>query len=231
MDSNSDRPSGTEKIDTVPPPPGEDDAYSAPTRVGTLPAAVLELMKSKEAEKKAAEKKAQDASPQVDTKKEPKVPAKPIGQALDDAVEALFAERADAPVPPQAGASAVPAKAEERAQPPAAEAIAGGDEEEDVATMLFNHPQNAGAKPQAPSTPAQAEVEPAPVSGPAPTSSALRNGSGEVVSQDILSPEPIASPLAPPPLPTTGASASPAIIGLAVALAVALVAVVVLALR
>ncbi len=32
------------KLDTVPPPPGEDDAYNAPTRVGPLDPAVLEAM-------------------------------------------------------------------------------------------------------------------------------------------------------------------------------------------
>ncbi len=33
------------KVDTVPPPPGEDDAYSAPTRVGEMPPEVLEAMR------------------------------------------------------------------------------------------------------------------------------------------------------------------------------------------
>ncbi len=42
------------KVDTVPPPPGEDDAYSAPTRIGPMAdVAVQELMR--QAEQHAAE--------------------------------------------------------------------------------------------------------------------------------------------------------------------------------
>ena len=39
-------PEGT--LDTVPPPRGCNDAYSAPTRVGTLPEQVLEAMRLRE---------------------------------------------------------------------------------------------------------------------------------------------------------------------------------------
>lgn len=33
------------RVETVPPPPGEADAYSAPTKIGAMPAAVLDDMK------------------------------------------------------------------------------------------------------------------------------------------------------------------------------------------
>lgn len=47
------------KVDTVPPPPGESDAYNAPTRIGPMAAAVIgEMIVA--AERAAAERAAQD---------------------------------------------------------------------------------------------------------------------------------------------------------------------------
>ncbi len=41
--------------DTVPPPPGEDDAYSAETRVGALPQGLLDALREIRAEESAAQ--------------------------------------------------------------------------------------------------------------------------------------------------------------------------------
>lgn len=69
------------KVDTVPPPAGEDDAYSAPTRVGPMAAAVVEEMmvasvrKAAEltavAEEKAAASKRKAAAEAVERKTTP----------------------------------------------------------------------------------------------------------------------------------------------------------------
>lgn len=51
------------KVDTVPPPPGEDDAYNAPTRIGPMAeVAVQEMMRQARA---AEETAAQSARPPV----------------------------------------------------------------------------------------------------------------------------------------------------------------------
>jgi hypothetical protein len=52
-DDDDDKKDGIYKVDTVPPPPGEGDAYSAPTKVGPMAAAVVEEMMHA-AERKAA---------------------------------------------------------------------------------------------------------------------------------------------------------------------------------
>jgi hypothetical protein len=65
----SEEEDGIYKVDTVPPPDGEDDAYSAPTRVGVMPESlVAEIMHAAELksaalrEKKESQKRAASAS-------------------------------------------------------------------------------------------------------------------------------------------------------------------------
>lgn len=45
-DEKEDEQDALYRVDTVPPPAGEDDAYSAPTRIGELPDSVLEQMRA-----------------------------------------------------------------------------------------------------------------------------------------------------------------------------------------
>ncbi len=54
-DNNQHSEPAIHKVDTVPPPAGEDDAYSAPTRVGSMAAAAVEEL-MRQAEKTAGER-------------------------------------------------------------------------------------------------------------------------------------------------------------------------------
>jgi hypothetical protein len=69
----TDRPQA--QPDTLPPPPGEDDVYSAETRVDPLPKELLELMRSSRAE--AAKSKAEAPPAASSTAKTPVVPPPP----------------------------------------------------------------------------------------------------------------------------------------------------------
>jgi hypothetical protein len=101
-------------VDTVPPPPGEDDAYSAPTKVGDVHPAVLEAMK------KAGVNF--PAKPEATAKREkapkPEPPAK--AQATGDAMPRLFEETGEDDQPTKLAARATPdgvADAETSAEP------------------------------------------------------------------------------------------------------------------
>src|SRR4051794_20920636 len=94
-DEKPDEP-GIYKVETVPPPAGEDDAYSAPTKVGPMAdAAVRELMQA--AERRAAE----------------------LSQRLADKKAAAAKDAKDAPASGASGASAAAAAPAAAAKPSA----------------------------------------------------------------------------------------------------------------
>ena len=82
---------GIHQIDTVPPPPGEDDAYSAPTRVGAMPPEVLEALRN--------------AGINMDKKSAPRVPAAPVPRPAVAAPRPAVAE------PPKVSVESVAAEA------------------------------------------------------------------------------------------------------------------------
>ena len=145
-------PGGVYKIETVPPPAGEDDAYSAPTKVGPMgDAFVKNLMK--DAEQRSAElaRKEKDAKAKADGPPPSKAPAKsgPVS-----------APPASAPV--SAGGTALPKIYD--------------DEDDDGATVL-SPKAKPPAMPQRPSplhvtnddaAPALANAFPPAEGGPAP---------------------------------------------------------------
>ena len=77
MSDDDDKEDGIYKVDTVPPPAGESDAYNAPTRVGPMAAAVVEEMMH------AAEKKAAELSQRAEAKR-----AEPSTRSPDSAGKA-----------------------------------------------------------------------------------------------------------------------------------------------
>jgi hypothetical protein len=68
------------RIDTVPPPPGEDDAYNAPTRVGTMPPEVLAAMKDARPPSQPPTK----AAPPAESPGPPSLSSRPPGEGDDD---------------------------------------------------------------------------------------------------------------------------------------------------
>jgi predicted component of type VI protein secretion system len=80
------------KVDTVPPPDGEGDAYSAPTRVGPMAGAYVEelLAQSKRSEELEAKARAEKSTPP------PPAPSSTEGEGVDPAklsnVESLTAQ-------------------------------------------------------------------------------------------------------------------------------------------
>lgn len=117
-DSKQKQDAGVFSVDTVPPPPGEDDAYNAPTKVGDVHPAVLEAMK------KAGVNF--PAKPEAPAKAE--APAKPA--AAEGDMPRLFEEGGEDEVPtklaalatPEGVVSAAPA-ASSASSPPALDAV------------------------------------------------------------------------------------------------------------
>lgn len=104
------------RVDTVPPPPGEDDAYSAPTRVGEMPPEVLEAMRAaglgmdkKSAPKVTAALPRPAAVPHFDASEKAKT-SDPAPAAPAPSAPALVASApAPAAIAPAVAASAAPA--------------------------------------------------------------------------------------------------------------------------
>jgi hypothetical protein len=79
----SDNDEGIYKVDTVPPPQGEDDAYSAPTKVGVMASAIVgELLMQ-------GQREADAPSPEAEVKTVP--PPPPVVEAVN-VVEATKVE-------------------------------------------------------------------------------------------------------------------------------------------
>ena len=127
MSEDNDQKKGAEdgifRLDTVPPPAGAGDAYSAPTRVGEMPASVLDMMK------KAAIEGTQ-LKPLTLPKKSSNPPADvevELGQADIMPVSQKQPAAADESAPasaPASAPSATPAPAAARkSTPPAAAAV------------------------------------------------------------------------------------------------------------
>lgn len=113
---------GIYKVDTVPPPQGEDDAYNAPTRVGVMASAIVgELLA--QGERDAAEAK---AHPENDVKTTPPPAKAPEPVATDDDEESsgpVSSPLAIPSAPPsEAPPKPEPAKAVARREPAAEEA-------------------------------------------------------------------------------------------------------------
>lgn len=97
-----------ERVDTVPPPEGEDDAYNAPTRVGKLPDELLDAMKDILAEA------AGDETPPAARAEAPSgapAAAAPSGAAPAAAPSGAPPAAAPSGAPPAAPSSAPPAAA------------------------------------------------------------------------------------------------------------------------
>ena len=107
-DENDDDDGAIFKVDTVPPPAGDGDAYNAPTKVGPVSAeAWVELIKQADAEGKKsveADKLLGDASPNSQRPKTTSTPAEappsskkpaPAPPSDDEAVPKLFDEDVD----------------------------------------------------------------------------------------------------------------------------------------
>jgi hypothetical protein len=106
MSRNDDDAGGVYKVDTVPPPAGSGDAYSAPTKVGPMTSVLVQEMmhaaKAKadaKAEAKALEKKLSAASAQA-TARNPRFAGVPIG-AVPRAALGPPIPRVDAVDPPE----------------------------------------------------------------------------------------------------------------------------------
>jgi len=93
---------GIYKVETVPPPPGTGDAYTAPTKVGPMTSALVEEMmhaaKAK-ADAKAEEKKRAAASA-APTARHPRFAGVPVGVVPRAALGPLI-PRVDVPDPPE----------------------------------------------------------------------------------------------------------------------------------
>jgi hypothetical protein len=140
-DTNQPKPFDTDgifRVDTVPPPPGEGDAYNAPTRVGEMPESVLEAMK-KAAEQGTALK------PMSLPKSSQRPASTPDVEELDHAD--LISQRtpgiAFEPAPAPAPAPAV----EEPAPPVEAKGEAKGDAKGDAETLRADAKEVAQFKP------------------------------------------------------------------------------------
>lgn len=103
--SNDDE--GIYRVDTIPPPQGEGDAYSAPTKVGVLASAIVEELVA--ASQREAEAKAQPAD--LTDKDEDNVGATRVVES-EKMVAALASKPSQPPPAAPAVAKAEPAKAE-----------------------------------------------------------------------------------------------------------------------
>jgi hypothetical protein len=106
----------TEKKDTVPPPPGAADPYSADTRVGEAPAALLAMVREAEQVKSTVPRSSDEPKPTPETQKmsddksektagEPAKPPKstpPPPKPADAKAAAAAAPKAAAPKPAKA---------------------------------------------------------------------------------------------------------------------------------
>lgn len=113
----SDAEKDDSKVDTVPPPSGEDDAYNAPTRVGPVDQAVLEAMMA------SGHKPAEAPPPVAEAtfaarKTPPPVPRRPAPAPLPPPVEETTAKPVDPPIEQRAPV-ALPSEAPRPAAPPA----------------------------------------------------------------------------------------------------------------
>jgi hypothetical protein len=110
---------GIYKVDTVPPPAGEDDAYSAPTRIGVMASAIVgELLAQGEREVEAPKDEAKTVPPPAP------VPADlakvVVEEEEDDAEHGEIVSPLKTPAPPPEAAPVV----EQSAAPKEAEAPA-----------------------------------------------------------------------------------------------------------
>jgi len=202
------------RVETVPPPAGETDAYNAPTKVGPMAAAVVEEMmhaavrKSNELSQRADEKRAalvaqtnasaapapgeESAAPRPDVRPgaTEKASAGPPASSKPrvEGSGYSFGPKAivqDAP-PPSAPSPSKPVS-----KPAGPHRVYDDDEEDDYAATMLNR----SAKP-----PAVAPIEAAP-----PTAAADHEPLGAVPSAPV---EPIASPFSAP-LEATAARTGP----------------------
>jgi hypothetical protein len=108
MSDDDDNKQGIYKVDTVPPPAGDGDAYNAPTRVGPMAAAVVEEMMH------AAERKAAELNLRSEEKRASK--GSPASRPMP--AEARKPESRKPESRPQAAPSSVPVEARRSSQVP-----------------------------------------------------------------------------------------------------------------
>lgn len=137
------------KVDTVPPPDGDDDAYSAPTKIGALASAVVnELIVAKERES-AEVKAASKAKPRVGNGGE-------VDTLDDNDIEAELAF----PPPPKVPTQRPPAPAAAKAEP------ASKISETATTPPPASVPEKAKAKAPAPApAPAEGGMSPTMIGG------------------------------------------------------------------
>ena len=88
MSTNDD--DGIYRVDTVPPPPGEGDAYNAPTRIGPMAGAIVEELLAQS--KRDEEQQAAKARSEHSTAPPPKLDEEPVDPAKLLNVESLTAQ-------------------------------------------------------------------------------------------------------------------------------------------
>ena len=167
------------RVDTVPPPAGEDDAYNAPTRVGPMAAAVVEEMMvesvrkatelnekavSEKAAAEAAAKKDTPAAPAASTPAAAKAPLASVKPAdalsgSDVVPDAEPSGRAQAAALGAAGSKPPPVRPKPAAPGPPPPRVY--DEDEDNAATLLSGSAKAPIVPP-PSAPVFPEIASAP---------------------------------------------------------------------
>ena len=102
MSRNNDDAGGIYKVETVPPPAGSGDAYTAPTKVGPMtPALVQEMMHAAKAKAEAkAEEKKRSAASAAATARHPRFAGVPVGVVARTALGPPI-PRVDVPEPPE----------------------------------------------------------------------------------------------------------------------------------
>lgn len=150
------------RVDTVPPPAGENDAYNAPTKVGPMPLSVLDAMKKatmtgtplkpvalpNQSSKSASEKPAEEAKADAGGEKKAADPApapSPVAQAPNEsAPPAAVAAPVTAPPPALAAApapAAFPSSAPAASFPSGAPAAASFPSGAPAASLASSAPQ------------------------------------------------------------------------------------------
>ena len=179
--SDDDKDDAIFKVDTVPPPAGEDNAYNAPTRVGAMAAAVVEEMMvasvrkanaltAAASEKAAASQKAAAAE----------ASAAAAADAVNDSdLVPEFTPASpgmSAPKPPQPGVMAKPPPVPQKSPVAPPRLYDEADQGEDAATLLGPSARAPVVAPFAPPPQAPFAPPPARAIAPPPPASPLSFG-------------------------------------------------------